>query len=124
MKPLRMLAGAIVCAGALLTAATHAASGEPAGAPSFADVRAAYVSSEALLLDRRGVPLSEVRVNAKVRQLEWVALEDVSPALIAALIAAEDKRFYAHDGVDWPGLAVAAWDSHSRGTGRRVPPSG
>ena len=38
----------------------------------------------------------------------------------AALIAAEDKRFYEHDGVDWPGLAGAAWDSVWRtSTGRR-----
>jgi penicillin-binding protein 1C len=104
--------------------AAHAASTEPPGPPSFADVRAAYVSSEALLLDRHGVPLSEVRVNAKVRQLEWVALTDVSPAMSAALIAAEDKRFYAHDGVDWPGMAVAAWDSLWRSADGRRPRGG
>jgi penicillin-binding protein 1C len=119
-----MLAGALVCAGALLASASHATGGTPAGPSSFADVRAAYISSEALLLDRYGVPLSEVRVNAKVRQLEWTALADVSPALSSALIAAEDKRFYAHDGVDWPGMAVAAWDSLWRSADGRRPRGG
>jgi penicillin-binding protein 1C len=79
--------------------------------PSFADVKAGYVSSEAILLDRHGAPLSELRVDRNVRRLDWVALADVSPAFIATLIAGEDKRFYEHSGVDWAGLASAAWDS-------------
>jgi monofunctional biosynthetic peptidoglycan transglycosylase len=31
---------------------------------------------------------------------EWVALEAISPALVRAVIAAEDARFLAHGGVD------------------------
>ena len=87
-------------------------------------MKAGYVSSEALLLDRHGAPLSELRVNAKVRQLEWVALADVSPAMTAALVAAEDKRFWEHDGVDWTGMAVAAWDSVWRIVDGRRPRGG
>jgi len=79
--------------------------------PSFSDVKSAYGTSEALLLDRRGVPLSEVRIDPRVRQLDWIALADVSPAVAATLVAAEDKRFFEHGGVDWSGLAGAAWDS-------------
>jgi penicillin-binding protein 1C len=82
-----------------------------AATPSFAEVRASYVSSDAVLLDRHGAPLSELRVDGKVRRLEWIALADVSPALVSTLIAGEDKRFYEHSGVDWAGLASAAWDS-------------
>jgi hypothetical protein len=63
------------------------------------------------LLDRRGVPLSEVRIDPRVRQLDWIGLTDVSPAVAATLIASEDKRFFEHGGVDWSGLAGAAWDS-------------
>jgi penicillin-binding protein 1C len=92
--------------------------------PTFADVRAAHVSSEALLLDRRGAPLSEVRVDSTVRQLEWVALSEVSPAMSEALIAGEDKRFYTHSGVDWAGIAVAAWDSVWRSADGRRPRGG
>ena len=40
-------------------------------------------------------------IDAGVRRLPWVALADVSPALRAALLASEDKRFYQHAGVDW-----------------------
>lgn len=31
----------------------------------------------------------------------WVDYEDISPNLIHAVIATEDKRFYEHQGVDW-----------------------
>jgi penicillin-binding protein 1C len=79
--------------------------------PSFAQVKSAYGTSEALLLDRHGTPLSEIRIDPRVRQLDWIPLADISPAMSATLIAAEDKRFYEHGGVDWPGLAGAAWDS-------------
>ncbi len=82
------------------------------------------MSSEALLVDRHGAPLSEVRANAQVRRLDWVTLADVSPALSAALVAAEDKRFWEHDGVDWTGLAVAAWDSMWRALDGRRPRGG
>lgn len=79
--------------------------------PSFAAVKNAFTSSEALLLDRHGAPLSELRVDSKVRRLDWVSLDAISPAMATALIAAEDKRFYDHAGIDWSGLASAAWDS-------------
>ena len=32
---------------------------------------------------------------------QWVPLEQISPALIRAVIAAEDQRFCSHGGVDW-----------------------
>ena len=82
-----------------------------AALPSFADVKSGYGTSEALLLDRHGAPLSEVRIDPRVRQLDWIRLADVSPAVAATLVAAEDKRFFEHGGVDWSGLAGAAWDS-------------
>jgi len=93
----------------------------PEALPTFAGVRAAFVSSEAVLVDRHGVPLSELRVDRRVRRLDWVPLAEVSPALSNALIAAEDKRFAEHHGVDWQALAGAAWDSVWRTLdGRRV----
>jgi penicillin-binding protein 1C len=92
--------------------------------PSFEAVKAAYVSSEALLLDRHGVPLSELRADPKVRRLDWVPLAEVSPAMAATLIAAEDKRFYDHAGVDWSGLASAASDSVWRTLDGRRPRGG
>lgn len=32
---------------------------------------------------------------------DWVPLEDISPHLIRAVVAAEDQRFCQHRGVDW-----------------------
>ena len=87
--------------------------------PAYADVRAAYRPSDLLLLDRHGAPLQQVRVDATARRLPWVALADVSPALRAALVASEDKRFYQHAGVDWNAVAASAWGAvwHSRTRG-------
>jgi penicillin-binding protein 1C len=45
-------------------------------------------------------------------------LEDVSPALRAAVISIEDQRFYEHGGVDGRALAGAAWQL-LRGEGHR-----
>ena len=103
---------ALVLAFSCASSAAHAL-------PSYADVRAAYRPSDALLLDRHGAPLQQVRVDATVRRLPWVALADVSPALRAALLASEDKRFYQHAGVDWDAVAAAAWGGlwHSRTRG-------
>lgn len=37
-----------------------------------------------------------------------IAIEDVPPQLIRAVLAAEDDRFFEHPGVDWQGLLRAA----------------
>jgi penicillin-binding protein 1C len=98
---------------------SHAASADPL--PQFEAVKAGWISSEARLLDRSGEPLAELRIDRRTRRLDWVPLAEVSPALTAALLAAEDKRFFEHRGVDWPGIAAAAWDSVRRTfDGRRV----
>jgi penicillin-binding protein 1C len=76
---------------------------------SYQDVKARYLSSDAVLLDRHGVILQQMRVDARERKLAWVSLEDISPALRSALIASEDKRFYQHSGVDWNAVAASAW---------------
>ena len=85
----------------------------PFDVPAFGLVKAGWSSSDAWLLDRQGEPLSRVRIEMVRRRGEWTALEDVSPALLAAVIASEDRRFYEHPGVDWLGLAGAAWDTGS-----------
>lgn len=38
---------------------------------------------------------------------EWIDLEHVAPALVRAVIAAEDGRFLVHHGVDWEAIARA-----------------
>lgn len=40
---------------------------------------------------------------------EYRPLDDVSPVLACAVVAAEDHRYFRHDGVDWKALRLAAW---------------
>ncbi len=78
--------------------------------PSYDDVRKQHTSSEAVLLDRNGVPLHEMRVDMLGRRLDWVTLDQVSPSFLRAVVRAEDKRFYEHEGVDWLALTDAVID--------------
>lgn len=82
----------------------------PAAAlPTFAQVRADWRSADVVVLDRHGEPVGRVRDDFRARRGDWVALADTSPALRTAIVLSEDRRFYAHSGVDWQGVAAAAW---------------
>ncbi|BET12463.1 transglycosylase domain-containing protein [Pandoraea sputorum] len=87
--------------------------------PSFDEVRQDWRASDWILLDRRGEPLQRLRADMQAQRGDWVTLADVSPAFREALIVSEDKRFYEHSGVDWRGVAAAAWGNlwHSRTRG-------
>lgn len=78
--------------------------------PSFEQVKAAYRSSDTVVLDRHGVPIQTVRSDLTLRRGEWVRVADVSPAFLQALLLSEDKHFHEHSGVDWSGVGSAAWD--------------
>ena len=79
------------------------------GLPLFDAVRAAHRPSDIVLLDRHGQPLQTLRVDASVRRAAWVPVADLSPALRTAIVLSEDRRFWAHGGVDWQALAASAW---------------
>ncbi len=96
---------------ALLTVVTT-----PAALPSFTAVRAAWPSSEARLLARDGRVLDVVRADGRARRRDWVPLDQVAAPFTAAAVAAEDRRFYAHHGIDWRGVGGALRD---RLNGRR-----
>jgi penicillin-binding protein 1C len=82
-----------------------------AAVPTPEQVRAAWQPSEARLLDRHGAVLGSLRVDMRARRAGWVALADVSPALGAAVLQAEDQRFMQHGGVDLRAAGQAAWDN-------------
>jgi penicillin-binding protein 1C len=82
-----------------------------AGLPTYDTVKREYISTEGVLLDRNGEPIHELRVDQHGRRLAWVPLNEISPALVDAIIRAEDKRFFHHGGVDWLALSDAAWGS-------------
>jgi penicillin-binding protein 1C len=87
--------------------------------PEFAQVRSAHIRSDVQLFDRHGELLHELRVNASVRRLAWVSITDISPALVRAVVQAEDRRFFDHHGVDWTAISAAAvrslWSDNPRG---------
>lgn len=82
---------------------------DAAAQTSFAEARAQYVSSDAWLLANDGSVLQQIRIDHDVRRLAWTSLEEISPALLRALVYSEDKRFYQHSGVDWSAVAAAGW---------------
>ena len=77
--------------------------------PTFAEVRAAHRPSDVTLQDRHGTPVQTLRVDASVRRLAWVPMQDLSPALVSAIVLGEDQRFWQHSGVDWQAVASSAW---------------
>ena len=114
-----VLAWAALVALVLVTAA-HLATRPPA-MPAFDEVRADWRPSEAWLYDRDGRLLDSERVNFERRRLAWVPLSQISPAVRAAVVQSEDRRFWSHSGVDWLAIASAirARLTIGRGTGDR-----
>jgi penicillin-binding protein 1C len=92
----------------LLVAGLVLATASATAAPGFAEVKAGWRSSEASLLDRHGERLQELRLDKAVRRTDWTRLADISPAMQAAVLLAEDRRFLDHGGVDWLAAAKAA----------------
>jgi penicillin-binding protein 1C len=60
-------------------------------------------------VDRSGHPLAAFASIDGQWQLPLNA-EQISPHLIAAIVAVEDERFYGHHGVDWRSVAGSAWE--------------
>ena len=77
--------------------------------PTPAEVRAAHRPSDVQLLDRHGAPLHRLRTDFSVRRGAWLPLTEVSPVLREAMVLSEDRRFWAHSGVDWRAVPAAAW---------------
>src|SRR5947207_4866687 len=65
------------------------------------------------LLDRNGIPLREARVAERFSR--ELALEEVPRHVIEAVLAAEDKRFFQHHGIDLLATIRAAVAALSHG---------
>ena len=65
------------------------------------------------LLDRNGIPLREARVAERFSR--ELALAEVPRHVIDAMLAAEDKRFFRHHGIDWLATLRAAVTGLSHG---------
>src|SRR5512140_3570778 len=112
LRALRETACVLLLVLAVLAAKAHAF-------PSFQEVKAAHRASEAVILDRRGEVIHELRIDKTGRRLAWTELNEISPSLIKAVLHSEDRHFYEHGGVDWKAVGAAAlgklFGSKSRG---------
>ncbi|WP_256926551.1 penicillin-binding protein 1C [Sphingomonas sp. TZW2008] len=82
----------------------------PPPLPGYAQTRARWQPSEAWLYDRSGRLIDSSRVDFAARRLAWTPLARVAPVARATILAAEDRRFARHGGVDWLAIAGAARD--------------
>lgn len=66
------------------------------------------------ILDRNGNMLYEI-LDPNAGRRTWVPLDRISPYLIAATIATEDKEFWNHPGYDPVALIRALWQNYTGG---------
>ncbi len=83
--------------------------------PSVEDLRARASQFETTrILDRDGNLLYEIN-NPGTGKRIYVPLEDISPNLVAATLAIEDKDFYTHKGFDPLAILRAFWQNLQSG---------
>lgn len=56
-------------------------------------------------------PLAELATEYR----DWADIEEIPDLLQKAFLAVEDRRFYEHKGIDWRGIARAAWINYRAG---------
>ncbi len=106
---------AIVVVGAVMAIADWLT--RPPPLPSYAELRAAWRPSEAWLYDRHGRLIDSARVDFAARRLAWTPLDAIAAPVMETVLAAEDRRFRSHSGIDWWALAGSLRD---RAEGRRA----
>jgi penicillin-binding protein 1C len=103
--------GAAVALGGLLTVAVAVAlTPLPEALRGNDEVGAPRGGASVRYADRDGALLREVRADDATRA-RWAPLGAVGPRATLAVLAAEDRRFYEHPGVDVLALARAAFSS-------------
>ena len=76
-----------------------------ANLPDHNKLKGLKLPGASVVLDRKGEPFAEVFEENQRRV--WVVLADIPEHVRKAFVAAEDKRFYQHKGVDERGLIRA-----------------
>jgi penicillin-binding protein 1A len=105
-----LLTSAIVWSmAALAVHASWRAASELANATSIASIGPHPQST--IVYDRRNSPAFTFYVEQRID----VPLDRVSPHMIDAILAVEDRRFYSHHGLDPARIAKAAWRNWRRG---------
>lgn len=66
------------------------------------------------ILDRHGEPLRQV-LSDEAGRCRWIKLEEVSPYLVKAALAAEDRYFFTHPGINASALLRAIFQNVLQG---------
>jgi penicillin-binding protein 1C len=83
--------------------------------PSVEDLQARASQFETTrILDRNGNLLYEI-LDPSAGRRTYVTLDKISPVLVAATIATEDKDFYNHPGFDPWAISRALWENYRTG---------
>ena len=83
--------------------------------PSIEDLRTRASQFETTrIYDRNGALLYEI-LDPQAGRRTYVPLENISPYLVAATIATEDKQFYSHPGFDPVAIVRAIWQNYRSG---------
>jgi membrane peptidoglycan carboxypeptidase len=83
--------------------------------PSVDDLRSRASQFETTrILDRNGSVLYEI-LDPNAGRRTYVSLNQISPYLVAATIATEDKDFYNHPGFDFWAIVRALWENYRTG---------
>jgi len=86
-----------------------------AGLPSRAEVRALARANPGVTSVMRQREAEARRAGRPVRRVqEWIPISGVSRHLIQAVIAAEDQKFFGHDGVDWDAIKKSVEEDRAR----------
>ena len=75
----------------------------------------AEMESASVIYDRAGSVLGRIFIQNR----DQVSLKELSPALLTAVVAAEDARFYKHKGVDYYGILRALVRNYQAGRTRQ-----
>ena len=78
--------------------------------PSIGDIRKSKQEQPSVVLSADG---KELAVFKRANR-DWVKLEDISPKVVDALLATEDRRFYEHNGLDFIRTAKAVVNTLTR----------
>ncbi len=85
------------------------------GLPDYSDLRSHTSQFETTrILDRNGDILYEI-LDPNAGRRTYIPLEKISPYLVAATIATEDKEYYQHPGFDPIAISRAMWQNYTSG---------
>jgi penicillin-binding protein 1C len=83
--------------------------------PSVADLQQRASTFETTrIFDRNNDLLYEI-LDPSAGRRTFITLDKISPVMVAATIATEDKSFYSHPGFDWTAIVRAFWQNYTEG---------